>query len=37
VLVDCLIAAHAERQGSKVVLSFDAAFDKILGISRREP
>jgi predicted nucleic acid-binding protein len=34
---DALIAAHMERTGAAAVISFDRDFDRIPGITRREP
>jgi len=35
--VDALTVAKARQAGSSTVISFDAGFDRIQGISRREP
>ncbi len=35
--VDVLILTHMERRGITTVLSFDRGFDRIEGITRREP
>src|SRR5579871_1471553 len=34
---DALLVAHMERTGATTVVSFDRDFDRIPGISRREP
>jgi len=34
---DALIAAHMERTGTAAVVSFDRDFDRIPGITRRDP
>lgn len=34
---DALIAAHMERTGASALVSFDRDFDRIPGITRREP
>lgn len=34
---DALIAAHMERTGVKTIVSFDREFDRIPGVTRREP
>ena len=35
--VDALMAAHAQRAGGAVILSFDTDFDAVEAIDRREP
>lgn len=35
--VDCYHAALVEKSGSRAVLSYDAGFDRVEGIDRREP
>lgn len=35
--VDALLVAHMERDGSKVVISFDQDFDRVPQVTRREP
>ena len=35
--VDALNVAHMEREGIRIVVSFDRDFDKVTGITRREP
>ena len=34
---DALLVAHMERTGAAAVVSFDRDFDRILGVTRREP
>lgn len=34
---DALLVAHMERTGATTIVSFDRDFDRILGITRREP
>ena len=35
--VDSLAVAHMERTGIVTIVSFDRGFDRVLGVSRREP